>query len=465
MRFIKHSCLVIILLLIHYQNFGAEIKFNAPEYSGSSFVFYTIPNFLTENQEIVGEGTVDENGDFSCTIDISGTMPVYSEFGVYRGWIIIEPDKTLEIILPPKEEKQSSNPYFRPKTIHFGLKNGSPDNVNLLISNFNRQYNMQMSQNMQEIFYRRSIEAAEKVVENLKGQFAETNNEYFENFKKYKYANTKYTALMQSPEPIIEEFFTEQPILYTLPEYSDLFDKIFGKHLQYATQQVNGQRISVMLNSGAYEQLMDWLTVEESFNTKIAEAIIIKGIKPLFYSKRFNTVGLFTILQRITDSSENETHQTAANRIFNELAQTQYGAVAPELALLDINGNYINWDSFDGKYVYLCFTRTDNVKFNPHKELIKEIQNQYKDDLSIVIVIEDDDIEKNADKLESDGFEWTILRGQTRREVYQSFNVRIMPTYFLVDPQGRMAGSQAPWPDENFEMQFANVLRATNNNR
>ncbi|HPS13419.1 MAG TPA: hypothetical protein PLB87_09090, partial [Prolixibacteraceae bacterium] len=71
--------------------------------------------------------------------------------------------------------------------------------------------------------------------------------------------------------------------------------------------------------------------------------------------------------------------------------------------------------------------------------------------------------EKNAAALQSDGFEWTVLRGMTRRDIYDSFNVRIMPTYFLVDPQGRMAGSQAPWPDENFEMQFDNILKATKN--
>ncbi|HPR61131.1 MAG TPA: thioredoxin-like domain-containing protein, partial [Prolixibacteraceae bacterium] len=102
-------------------------------------------------------------------------------------------------------------------------------------------------------------------------------------------------------------------------------------------------------------------------------------------------------------------------------------------------------------------------KFAPHKALIKEFQIKYKDDLAVVIVIEDDKIEENKEMINSDGFEWTILRGSTRREIYDSYNVRILPTYFLIDPQGRMAGSQAPWPDENFEMQFANVLKATQN--
>ena len=316
---------------------------------------------------------------------------------------------------------------------------------------------------MQQIFYRRSIETAETVVAELQAMFPVTKNEYFENFKLFKYASVKYTAQIQDPSLVIDEYFNKKPILYKQPEYSELFDKLFPKYLQYETQQVNGQKISVMLNSGAYEQLIDWMTLDKLFDKPMAEAIILKGVKPLFYSKRFNTVGLFNILQKITETSKTPIHQSTANKIFNELARTMYGAIAPELELIDIKGNLVSWDNFKGKYVYLCFTRTDNEKFVPHKELMKQFQLKYAKDLAIVVVIEDDEIEKNADLLYTSEFEWTVLRGMTRREIYESFNVRILPTYFLIDPQGRMAGSQAPWPDENFEMQFANILKATNN--
>ncbi|MBN2263442.1 MAG: redoxin domain-containing protein [Prolixibacteraceae bacterium] len=463
MRSTNRNIITIAFLLLSTILNGAEIKFVAPEYAGDAFSFYVIPNFLTEKQEIIGSAEVDADGNFSCTIDISEQLPVYTEFDVYKGWIVMSPDDVIEITLPPKEQKKSSNPYFRPKMVHFGVKNPSPENINLLIVNFNRQFQMQMSQNMQQIFYRRSIETAVQVVETLQTQFPATENAYFEEYKTYKYASIKYTAQIQDPAPVIEEYFNKQPILYTQPEYSEMFDKLFSKYLQYATQQVNGQKISVLLNSGAYEQLIDWLTMDIMFNKSLAEAIIIKGIKPIFYSKRFNTVGLFNILHKITETSEVETHRIAANKIFNELARTQYGTIAPELDLADTQGNIVSWDDFSGKYVYLCFTRTDNEKFAPHKALIKEFQIKYKADLAIVIVIEDDKIEENKELISSDGFEWTILRGSTRREIYDSYNVRILPTYFLIDPQGRMAGSQAPWPDENFEMQFANVLKATQN--
>lgn len=461
MRMINKIGLAASFIFLYLSLSGAEIRFTNADYSGDPFSFYTVPNFLTETHEIIGDSIVDEEGNFTCKLDITEEIAVYTDFGVYKGWFILKPDDTLELALPPKQEKKSSNPYFRLKPIHLGLKNPTPYNTNFLISNFTRHYNVQMSQNIKEIMYRRSVEKAEEVVEKLKEQFPETDNEYFERFKKYKYASIKYTAQIQEPQPVIDEYFINQDILYAHPGYAELFEKIFGNYLKYATQQVNGQKISVMLNSGAHEQLINWLTLDMGFNQDLAEAIILKGIKPIFYSKRFNTAGLFNILQKISDDSENPIHKETASDIFNELARTMYGTIAPELALADINGEIVMWNNFAGKYVYLCFTRTDNEKFTPHKNLMKEFQQKFSDDLEIVVVLEDDKIVENADLLKSEDFEWTVLRGQTRREIYKDYNVRILPTYFLVDPKGRMAGSQAPWPDENFEMQFENILNAT----
>lgn len=458
---IKTSSLLVFFILFSVIALGSELKFNAPAYAGNTFSFYAVPNFLTEKQELIGEGTVNEDGSFSCEINIEAETTVYSEFDVFKGWLVVSPNQVHEIVLPKKTPKVSSNPYFKPRLFHLGLKGATPDNTNVQIAKFSRVYTQKTSQNMQEIFYRRNLEVAESVIAELEEQFPVSENTYFENFKKYKYASIKYTALIQDPQQVMDEFFIDQPILYSQPEYSELFDKLFRKYLQYATQQVNGQKISVMLNSGAFEQLIDWLTLDMMFDTPLAEAIILKGVKPLFFSKKFNTVGLFNILQKIGETSEIEAHKTTANNIFNELARTMYGTIAPALDLVDIDGNFVAWEDFEGMYVYLCFTRTDNEKFAPHKELMKQFQLKYQDDLAIIVVIEDDAIEENQELLDNNDFDWTVLRGSTRKEIYNDFNVRILPTYFLIDPQGRMAGSQAPWPDENFEMQFANILKAT----
>lgn len=453
----------LLLFIISIGASGSELRFSAPEYAGSSFTFYTIPNFLTDKQEIVAEGVVDEKGEFKAEFTIETTIPIYSEFGIYKGWFIAEPGTSYAIELPQKTENTSTNPYFRPKLWHLVIKDCPANATDRLIDDFDRQYLMMMSKNFNTIFYRRSLETAVGVIDTLQLKSPVTTNQYFEQYKTYKYAMIKYTALTQDPKPVIDEYFINQPILFSHPQYSELFDKLFTKYLQYATQQVDGQKTSVMINSGAFDQLMEWLTIDMGFDQALSEAVIIKGIKSLFYSKKFNTVGLFNILQKISETSQSEILKTTANKIFSELARTMYGAIAPELSLLDLNGNLVTWENFAGKYVYLCFTRSDNENFLPHKELMKGFYQKYKDNLALVIVIEDEDFEKNASTLTADGFEWTVLRGMTRREIYDSYNVRIMPTYFLVDPQGRMAGSQAPWPDENFEMQFTNVMKSAQN--
>lgn len=454
---------LIFFILLASNIFGAELTFNSTDYAGSIFSFYTVPNFLSGINEVICEGTVGDDGAFKAEFTVDRTMPIYSEFGVYKGWFIADPGKSYEIILPPKAEKNSTNPYFRPKLVQFSVKNGSEDDTNFLVDNFNRVYSAEMSKNHEQIFLRRSLSTAEAVIESLQQRFETTQNEYFEQHKRYKYANLKYMALVLDPTPIGTEYFIEQPILYYHPEYSALFDKIYTKFLQYSIQQSSGQKTAIMINSGAYDQLIDWLTLDVGFDEALAESIILVGIKSLFYSKKFNSAGIFTILQKIKDGSQVDVHKETASKIYSELTRSMYGAVAPELALIDIQGNVVNWEDFHGKYVYVAFTRTDNEKFQYHKDLMKASYLKFKDDLALLVVIEDDDFEKQAGLLKADGFEWTICRGATRREIYQAFNVRIMPTYFLIDPNGRLAGSQAPWPDENFDIQFSVILNASRN--
>lgn len=440
-----------------------KIVSTAPEYAGSSFVFYTVPNFLTARQEVVGEGTVSEDGKLEMEISIDQTIAVYSEFGVYKGWFIAEPNETYDVVFPPKEDKTSSNPYFKPKLKQLGCKNLPSTATTLLVDMFDRQYNAEMAKNMNQIFYRRSIETADTMIAGLKERFPETDNLYFEQHKAYRYAMAKYTAMINAPEPAIEEYMVNQPILYYHPEYSALFDKLFSKYLQYATQQVNGQKIAMLINSGAAEQLMEWLAEEIQGDINLAEAIVLAGIKPIFFSKKFNVNGLFSILQYIDETSKQPIHKETATKISSELARTMYGAKAPELSLLDIDGNMVELSDFEGQYIYLCFTRTDNSTFHLHKELLKKLDEQFSDDLSIVLILEDDKIEENRELLTPEDFYWTVLRGSTRKGIYESFNVKTMPSYFLVDPQGRMAGSLAPWPDEDFDLYFAKVLQSSKN--
>jgi hypothetical protein len=59
----KILTLIVLTLLFGTTLKGAEIRFTATEYAGSSFTFYTVPNFLTDKQEIIAEGVVDEKGN------------------------------------------------------------------------------------------------------------------------------------------------------------------------------------------------------------------------------------------------------------------------------------------------------------------------------------------------------------------------------------------------------------------
>jgi hypothetical protein len=105
----------ILLFIGTFRVSGAELRFSNLEYAGSSFTFYSIPNFLTDKQEIVAQGVVSDKGEFKVEINVEYTIPIYSEFGIYKGWFVAEPGVSYDLILPPKTDNTSTNPYLGQK--------------------------------------------------------------------------------------------------------------------------------------------------------------------------------------------------------------------------------------------------------------------------------------------------------------------------------------------------------------
>ena len=75
MRMIKYTGLVIIFLIVAISSKASEIKFISEAYAGDDFSFYIIPNFLTENQVVIGNGTVTKKGHLAANSTYRKKLP------------------------------------------------------------------------------------------------------------------------------------------------------------------------------------------------------------------------------------------------------------------------------------------------------------------------------------------------------------------------------------------------------
>ena len=89
-------------------NFGTEaqaamthISGRAPQFANHNIVFSCYADILSRLRQELLTVVVDADGNFSADIDLSEVTYVWTELGVYRGYIYLEPGARYEIALPP----------------------------------------------------------------------------------------------------------------------------------------------------------------------------------------------------------------------------------------------------------------------------------------------------------------------------------------------------------------------------
>jgi hypothetical protein len=133
-----------------------------------------------------------------------------------------------------------------------------------------------------------------------------------------------------------------------------------------------------MLNSGSYDQLLDWLTLDMGFDVPLSEAIILKGIKPLFYSKKFNTVGCSIFCKKLPILRNWQFTKQHRTKFSTNLPYNVW-RLAPELSLLDTNGNIVGWETLK-ENMFICASPDQTMKnsflIRFDEGILPEIQGQ-----------------------------------------------------------------------------------------
>jgi thiol-disulfide isomerase/thioredoxin len=203
-------------------------------------------------------------------------------------------------------------------------------------------------------------------------------------------------------------------------------------------------------------------------NDTLKEMLILKGIHDAFYSshiaeyKGFPKPQLLQTLDSLIILTRIPQHKMIAENIKAKVTKLLPGYPAPDFKLFDQDNRLRSLSGFKGKYVYLCFFTTWSLACMQDIELLRKIQDQFGKNLEIVTVI------CNGEQKELPGYvlningSWTFLGYQRQPDIIQQYNIKAYPTYYLIDPYGKLVLSPSPGPNENFSKYFSEILKSRN---
>ena len=106
---------------------------------------------------------------------------------------------------------------------------------------------------------------------------------------------------------------------------------------------------------------------------------------------------------------------------------------------------------FRGYMVLLCFCTTTSYSCIQDFDLLNRFQERYSEHLRIISICADQDSASMHRFVKATHYQWTFLHYGDAPNLIRDYDVRTYPTYFLLDPEGRIILSPAPGPQENLD--------------
>ena len=97
--------LFFLIAFFYRPSFATVVEANNPDYAGKKLIFSIYTDPVTGGTQSLFSLMFDNSGKAKAVFDISKTTYVFCDFGVYRGMMFAESEKSVELQLPPVRGK------------------------------------------------------------------------------------------------------------------------------------------------------------------------------------------------------------------------------------------------------------------------------------------------------------------------------------------------------------------------
>jgi len=270
----------------------------------------------------------------------------------------------------------------------------------------------------------------------------------------------KNIALEYKSKEIANNYFANKLVLYNNPSYMDLFNKIFDQYFYFISTSIECKKIHNHITNKSYSNLKNTLlNCQDINNDTLLELIMLKNFHDEYYKDNYSRSSLVALLDSIKFNSIILEHQKIADEIINKITKLSVGYSPPDFTLYDLDNNIYCLDSLKGKYVYLNFFNTTSYACIKEFELLKNLYQRHCDYIEIVTILTDKDILEAKFFISRKKYNWKFLHYGNQLDLIEKYDIRIVPTYFFIDTEGKLIQSPALSPGENFEGELFKILR------
>jgi peroxiredoxin len=456
---------ILSFIVISKGSFATTIFGSDSSYAGVEIVLLRPADPFTGKEKELARTIVNKEGTFSIEFTPEETTWVYAYVGIYKTHLYVEQGKTYEVIFPARKDKTNAdrlNPFFKYIESHLAVVNQDKDDLNMQIRMFDNSFFHFYAKHTEKVFNDDvEFEQLDKDIDQLDKPYSKSKHIYFNEYRKYKYGLLRFVAYQHKSKNVSDMYFKNQSFRENNPAFVELFNKVYEGYFSYFNRTQTGKQLGPAISGRSYSEVCRVLALDEVLQPEeLLNMVLLKSLHEEFYDDNYSRSAMLALLDSMLLVNENSLVKSSAESIREKVTKLLPGHEPPYFELYDIDSNLVKLSDFKGKFVYLnfcsCFSYTCINEFVMLHNLYRK-HNKY---LEIVTIVIDDDLVVVKDFVERSGYPWKFLQFDNQPEIFQQYDVRVFPTYYLIDNEGKLSMSPAPAPAEEFEGRLFKVLRA-----
>lgn len=456
----RYYFLLVFFLVLIVKTPAMVVECKNSDYAGKKLDFFTFTDPVTKDKQLFFSLEFNNEGVANANPDVREPTFVFSDFGVYRGFLLLETTDKLEISLPPVKEKSfadEKNPYFEPVQFWFKVANESSAHFN--VADFESKLNRLTNQYFNQLYYQQSAAYFDTIVTKLNQGINGAGTTYLNTHKKFRIKSLETDVFRLKPEKVSDIFRETESFFWNHPAFIEHFEKTFSNALSFEANEITGHSVKKAVSENNINSLLNWISIKYRLSGNIAELVLLKMLHDGFYSADFDKTKILSIISgTYFTNNKNSKIAEIATRTLKKLNHLQPGTKAPVICLNDINGFQKCTDEGKEKYKYLVFADTEIGVCREHLKYLSVIYNRFHKNLEIILVMRKTDLipmkiflienEITGKKLVDENGEFT-----------EKYKVKSFPQCFLLDKDHKVVFEDTKAPLDGFEQQFSPFLQ------
>lgn len=437
------------------------IKGLAVTYENRDIGVWVRNDYISNTEKQLTFSTIDSAGNFLLEFNSNEIQYVTIKIEKNIASMYIEPNVTYEIIIMQPDSTTYHNPNLE-HDVKLSVRLKSKVEINALTMDYDKKFDDFLSVEYRSFVSRSAQAKIDSFKLAMHKYYEPVKNNYFDAYLTYTIAALE-EKIQKSQKKLFASYLDGKPVLYSHPEYFNFFNTFYKQKLQSIALSERGAAIGFQINDrGSLNGTLAVLKTDGFLkNDTICELVLIKGLYESYYDGTFNRGSIVAILDQIIVESKIPEHQRIAKNIINSFSKLHAGAIAPYFELHDKAGRTHSLDQLRSKkYVYILFFDANCNSCLQQMKVIPSLKKKYSARIEFVNI----SVDKNISDfkkfcLQNPKFDWILLYDNSGVELKNKYEIKSLPAYFLIDPEGKFVQAPAEGPDGDIDRLFYDITK------